>query len=203
MRREHFFGSGFVEGTIPSGFPVFWVAVPGCSRNGYGTSPNLSVQKKFIKFKQSTQNTWLRPAEFFWKFISYSRFDFLRNLGDILLSPFWVQCVVWRTVPCFLRCFPRNCRYFSLLLQSCPDTELKVLSAVKTKFKLYFLEQKCLSPPIKREKINEDKTVDDFNKKYYTGRLQFYIIRLLLSILLFIPFPGGKHKCLHAKLKYK
>ena len=46
MRRGHHFGTGIVWGTIPIGFPVFWFADPGCSRSGYGTSPNLWVQKK-------------------------------------------------------------------------------------------------------------------------------------------------------------
>ena len=69
MRRDSCFGAGIVWGTIPTGFPVPWVAVPGCSRNDYGTSPNLWVQKKFVKFRQRTQNTWLRTAEFFWKFL--------------------------------------------------------------------------------------------------------------------------------------
>ena len=46
MRRDHRFGTGIAWGTIPIGFPVSWVAVPGCSRIGYGTSPNLWVQKK-------------------------------------------------------------------------------------------------------------------------------------------------------------
>ena len=28
--REHRFGTGIAYGTIPSGFPIFWVNVPGC-----------------------------------------------------------------------------------------------------------------------------------------------------------------------------
>ena len=67
MRRDHRFGTGIVWGTIPIGFPVAWVAVPGCSQNGYWTSSYLWVQKKFVKFRQSTQNTRLCPTEFFWE----------------------------------------------------------------------------------------------------------------------------------------
>ena len=140
MRRDHRFGTGIVCGTIPNGFPVSWVAVSGCSgcsRNGYGTSPNLWIQKKFIKIRQSTQNARLRPAEVFWKFFSYSPFDLFRNLGDVILSHFWIKCVLWLTVPCIFRCFSRNCRQFSLIPQSCHATQRKVLSAVKTDMKFF------------------------------------------------------------------
>ena len=68
-RWELHFGIGIIQGTIPSGFPVFDVIVPGCSRNGYGASPHLRVQKKFVKFRQSTQNTWLRLDKFLGQFI--------------------------------------------------------------------------------------------------------------------------------------
>ena len=77
--RVPHFGAGIVWGTIPSGFPVFWIIVPGCSRNGYGTSPNLWDQKKLVKFWQGTQDAWLCSAKFFWEFLSYSAFDLLRK----------------------------------------------------------------------------------------------------------------------------
>ena len=64
QRRELHFLIGIIQGTIPSGFPVSWVVIPGCSRNDSGASPYLRVQKKFIEFWQSTQNTWLRPTKF-------------------------------------------------------------------------------------------------------------------------------------------
>ena len=67
--REHCLGTGIAKETIPSGFPVFQVVVPGCSGNSYGTSPNLWVQKKLVKLEQSTQNTCLRPTEFFESFL--------------------------------------------------------------------------------------------------------------------------------------
>ena len=69
VRRVPHFGAGIVWGTIPSGFPVFWFIVPGCSRNGYGTSPNLSFQKKLVKLWQGTQDAWLCSAKFFWEFL--------------------------------------------------------------------------------------------------------------------------------------
>ena len=69
--REHRFGTWMAQETIPSGFPVFWVVVLECCRNSYGTSPNLWVQKKFVKLRQNTQDKWLRPVQhcgkfFFW-----------------------------------------------------------------------------------------------------------------------------------------
>ena len=86
MRRVSRFGAGIVWGTVPSGFPVFWIFVPGRSLNGCGTSPNLCVQKKLVKFWQGTQDTRLCPTEFFWEFLSYPPFDLFRNLGDVILS---------------------------------------------------------------------------------------------------------------------
>ena len=62
MRKDKRFGTRIVWGTITIGFPVSWVAVPGCSQNGCRTCPNLGVQKKFIKIRQSIWNTRLRPV---------------------------------------------------------------------------------------------------------------------------------------------
>ena len=59
MRKVPHFGVGIVWGAIPSGLPVFWITVPGNSRNSYGTSPNLWVQKKPVKLRQGSQDTWL------------------------------------------------------------------------------------------------------------------------------------------------
>ena len=125
MRRDHQFGTGNVLGTIPIGFPVSCVAVPGRSRNGYGTIPNLWVPKKFVQFRQSTQNERLRPTEFFREFPSYSTFDLFRNLGLVFLSHFWIKRVLWLTVLGIFRCFSRNCRSFPLIPQSCHDTEIR------------------------------------------------------------------------------
>ena len=104
-----------------------------------GTIPNLWFQKKFVKYWQSTQNTRLRPTDFFRELYSYSPFDVFWNLGDVLLRQFWVKRVLWPTVPGFFRCFFWNCRYFPLIPQRCHDFYWgKVLSAVKTKLKFYF-----------------------------------------------------------------
>ena len=108
-RRISHFGTRIVQGTIPSGLPVFWVAVPRCSRNGYGTSPNSWVQKKIVKLWQGTQDERLCPTKFLREFLSHSLFDFFRNLGNILLGHFWVNCVRRLSVPGILRCLSRNC----------------------------------------------------------------------------------------------
>ena len=50
--------------TTHRGFAVSWVVFPGCFRNGCGENPNLRVENHFFKFRQSTQNTWLRPIKF-------------------------------------------------------------------------------------------------------------------------------------------
>ena len=117
MRRDSRFGAGIVWGTIPIVFPISWVAVPGCSRNGYGTSPNLWVQKKFVKLRQSTQDTRLRPTEFFWEFFSYSPFDLFRNLGNVFLSHFWIKCVLRLTVPGIFRRISQTAAIFLLFLE--------------------------------------------------------------------------------------
>ena len=71
------FGVEIVWGAIPSGLPVFRIIVYGRSRNSYGTSPNLWVQKKPIKLRQGTQDTWLCFAKFFREFLGYSPIDLL------------------------------------------------------------------------------------------------------------------------------
>ena len=109
MKTVPHFGVGIVWGTIPSGLPVFWIIVPWCSRNSYGTSPNLWVQKKLVKFWQGTQHTWLCFAEFLREFLSYSPFDLLRDLGDVTLSLFRVKYVLCSTASTAFRRFSRNC----------------------------------------------------------------------------------------------
>ena len=104
-RRVSHFGAGIVWRTIPSGSPVFWIFLPGCSRNDYVLSPNLWVQKKLVKLWQGTQDRWICPAKFFWEFLSYSAFDFLRNLRDVILSQFRVKRVLSSTVSSTFRCF--------------------------------------------------------------------------------------------------
>ena len=64
---------------------VFQVCVWECSRNSSGVRPYLWVQEKFVKFRQSTQNAGLCPAELLGQFFSDSAFNLFRNLCDIFL----------------------------------------------------------------------------------------------------------------------
>ena len=99
MRKIPHFGVGIGWGTMPSGLPVFWIIVPGCSRNSYGTSSNLWVQKKLVKFWQGTQDTWLCFAKFLREFLSYSPFDLLRGLRDVILSWSSTFCALQLLLP--------------------------------------------------------------------------------------------------------
>ena len=74
--------------TIPSGFPVFWFIFPGCSRNSYGTGPNLWVQKKFSKLRQGTKNAGLRAAEIFWILFWLLSLRSLQKSGRCIPEPF-------------------------------------------------------------------------------------------------------------------
>ena len=51
--REFHFGIGIIQGTIPSGLPVFWVVIPGRSRNSSGACPYLRVQKNSSSFDKA------------------------------------------------------------------------------------------------------------------------------------------------------
>ena len=159
---------------IPSGFPIFWVAVPGCSRKGYGESPNFWVQKKFVRFWPSTQTTRLRPTEFFQEFFSYSPFDLFKNLGDLFLSHFEVMSVLWSTVPGIFRCFSRNCRSFSLILQRCHDNfRENFCQWWRLNWSLLFCNKSVDLLLLRGKGFIENKTVIDFKKRYNTKKLQF------------------------------
>ena len=110
MRKIPHFGIGIVWGAIPMSFPVFWINVSGCSLNSYGTSPNLWVQKKLIKFRQSTQDTWLRFAKFLSEFLGYPPLDLLGDLGDVILGLLRVKYILSSTASAAFRRFYWNCR---------------------------------------------------------------------------------------------
>ena len=82
-KKPHF-GMGIIRGAIPMSFTVFWITVSGRSLNSYGTSPNLRVQKELVKFRQGTQDTWLRFAKFLREFLCYPPFNLLGDLGDVI-----------------------------------------------------------------------------------------------------------------------
>ena len=79
-------------------------------QNSYGTGSTLWPQKKFSKFRQSTQIAWLPPAKILGKFLSDPPFNFFRNLGHVLFSHPGIKCVLWLIVSCIFRCFSGNCR---------------------------------------------------------------------------------------------
>ena len=86
MRKIPHFGIGIVWGAMPMSFPVFWISVSGRFLNSYGTSPNLWVQKKLVKFWQGTKDTWLRFAKFLRELLGYPSLNLPRDLGDVILG---------------------------------------------------------------------------------------------------------------------
>ena len=79
-------GIGIVWWATFISFPVFQISLSGRSWNSYGTSPNLWVQKKLVKFRQGTQDTWLCLAKFLREFLGYSPLSLLGDLGDVILG---------------------------------------------------------------------------------------------------------------------
>ena len=203
VRRVPHFGAGIVWGTIPSGFPVFWIIVSGCSRNGYGTSPNLWVQKKLVKLWQGTQDAWLCSANFIREFFNYSAFNLLRKLGDVILSQFRVKRVLSSTVSSAFMCFSRNCCYFLLISERCHQTRGKLfISDEDWIWSLSLINSvDLLLLWGKRVSINTNSQVILSTVQYRKATI--YILMTVLLFLLFIPFLGGKHNCLHAKSRYK
>ena len=109
------------------------VCVPECSRNASGVRPYLWVQKKFVFFRQSTQNAGLCPAELLGQFFSESAFNLLRNLCDILLVNSGNGRVSWLAVPrMFLLCFFCNGCQLSLVSQRCHLLKGKCYAVMKT-----------------------------------------------------------------------
>ena len=86
VRKIPHFRIGIIWGAIPMSFPVFRISISGRSVSGYGTSPNLWVQKELVKFRQCTQDTWLRYAKFLREFLGYPPFNLLGDLGDVVLG---------------------------------------------------------------------------------------------------------------------
>ena len=53
MKKVPHFGVGIVWETIPSGLPVFWIIVPGCSRNSYGTIRTCKFRRSSSSFEKA------------------------------------------------------------------------------------------------------------------------------------------------------
>ena len=134
-----------------------------------GNTSELVVQKKFIKFRQSTQKAWLRPAEFFRKVLSGHPFNLFIKLVDIYWAfpgssvfcdwLFLVSCVSLGTALIFF--------YSSMLpwfwwkqFVSCEDWN-------------DFFKQRRQSRLIMREKFQRKKTLIDFKNEYNTKGYNF------------------------------
>ena len=163
---EHRFGTGIAYRTIPKAFPVYLANVPGCSQNSYGTNSNSWAQKKFVKFRKSTQNKWSCPAKFFGKFFSDPLINFFWNLGDVLLGHSWIKCVLWLTVPWNFRCFSRNCRELSIYRQRCHDSEAQALSVVKTDLTFEHYNRSVNVLLFRGKTFNENKQLTLSEKEY-------------------------------------
>ena len=55
MNRKLHFGIRIFQGTMPSGFPVFWVFVPACSWNRSGANLYLRVQRNSSSFDKASK----------------------------------------------------------------------------------------------------------------------------------------------------
>ena len=124
------FRTGIVLETIPSVFLVFYIRVPGQSWNGSGVRPYPRVQKKFVLFRQSTQNEWFSPADFLGQFFSDSAFNLLRNMCDVLLVNSRNARVPWLAVPrMLLLCISWNGCQFPIVSQICHLWKGKTLNS--------------------------------------------------------------------------
>ena len=110
--RELRFGIEIILGMVPSEFSVFKATIPGCSRNGSGAGPYLRVQKKFVKFGQSTQNTWLCSTKFLGQFFSNIASNLHWNLCNWHFGHTWNERVLRLAVPRTFLCFSwNNCQF--------------------------------------------------------------------------------------------
>ena len=135
----------------PSGLLIFCVVVSRCSGNNYGTRPNLWVQKKFIKLRQSTQNAWLRPAKFVGKNFSKPPFNFFRNLSVLLFSHPRTQCFVTGCSISFL-IFLETASNFLPFLNAAINLREKLVSC-ENLIDFYFFNKSLISS-FMREKVS-------------------------------------------------
>ena len=215
MKKIPHFGIGIIWGAIPMSFPVFWIGVSGRSLNSYGTSPTLWDQKKLVNFWQGTQDTWLRFAKFLREFLGYPPLNLLGDLGDVILGYLRVKNILSSTAYTAFRRFSWNCCQFLLASQCSHTFRGKILSVAKTEFILFLviIKVSSRSEGIKFQQYKHSKKlvvkrvtilkVAIFYKKVQYRTATIYIITIVLLVLLFIPFLGGKQNCLHARSRYK
>ena len=166
--REHRFGTRIAQGTIPSWFSVFWAAVSGCSRNRYGTSPNLWVQKKFIKLGQSTQNA------------SSIR---LNSLESFLVSLPSISSKTWEMYSWAIPGSSVFCHWLFLVFSGVSlETAANFLLFFKVAmilgescqlWRLYWIliiQQRRISRLIMRETVQSKQTVNAYQENYYSTK---------------------------------
>ena len=91
-------------------------------------SPNLWVQKKIIKFRQSTQNAWLRPAKFLWKLFSDLPFSCFRNFVVVFFAIPGLRVFCYCLFPVFSCVSLKNSDNFLLFLNVAIILREKIVS---------------------------------------------------------------------------
>ena len=94
------FRKRIILGTI-----LIWFCVPECSRNGSGVHSYLWVQKKFVQFKQSTQDARSCPDQLLGQFFSDFAFNLFRKLCDMFVVNRRSGRVLCLAVPKMFICF--------------------------------------------------------------------------------------------------
>ena len=203
MRKISYFRIGIIWGAVPMIFPVFWISFSGRSMNSYGTSPNLWVPKKssgFDKAPKIRDSVLLNSFESFsvtlpsissetWEIESWVNSGSSTFCPLLLLLPSGVSLETAANFLLFLNVAilleGKSCQWLRLNLS------LLVLIKVSSK-----------SEGIKFQQFKQSKKVILRRVTLLKVAIVFFII-IVLSFLLFIPFLGGKHICLHARSRYK
>ena len=200
--REHHFGTGIVYGTIPNGFPVFWVVVPGCSRNSYGTSLNLWVQKKIIKFRQRTKmrdSVRLNCGEsFFMTFPSIS--SETRVMCSLAIPGVSVFCN-W-LFPVYSSVSPETVANFLILLIVAIILRKKLWQLWRLNW-LDFVAKLSVSSIMREHSFKQKQTVIGFKLSTIPKGYQFVWQWYNFHFSIKHTFVGVKHNLLHANSRYK
>ena len=144
---------------------------------------------------------WLRPIEFFGKFLSDPALNLFRNLGDKFLSHSRIKCVLRLSVSRIFRCFSRKSSWFILFPWSSHESEGKILSVVKTELGVNFITKGNISSYYEGETFLSKWTVIVFKKNNTVPKAtNFYKIKnVFISPIYTFFWPN----CLHAKSRYK
>ena len=99
--------------------------------------------------------------------------------------------------------FPVNAANLLLFFKNALILREKFCQLWRLNWSYFFSYQKCYSPFIMNDKgFIKCKQLKISNSVQYR-KATTYITSMVLSFLLFVPFLGGKHNCLHAKSRYK